>query len=153
MIFDTDVLIWFFRGNEKAKKIVRENMPFSISAVSYMELLQGALNKQELYDLLEKNYKSFVSLWEIAIKLAIKKLDLQGIEISDLVQFCSEQNIEIVQLPVSAVKKYAAIPIKENHKDPFDRALIALCISDDYVFLSHDGKLEQYTQDGLVFIS
>ena len=48
MIFDTDVLIWFFRGNEKAKKIVRENMPFSISAVSYMELLQGALNKQEL---------------------------------------------------------------------------------------------------------
>lgn len=54
---------------------------------------------------------------------------------------------------VSAVKKYAAIPIKENHKDPFDRALIALCISDDYVFLSHDGKLEQYTQDGLVFIS
>ena len=48
MIFDSDVLIWFFRGNEKAKKIVRENMPFSISAVSYMELLQGALNKQEL---------------------------------------------------------------------------------------------------------
>ncbi|MBR6080758.1 MAG: type II toxin-antitoxin system VapC family toxin [Treponema sp.] len=48
MIFDTDVLIWFFRGNEKAKKMVRENMPFSISAVSYMELLQGALNKQEL---------------------------------------------------------------------------------------------------------
>ena len=24
MIFDSDVLIWFFRGNEKAKKIVRE---------------------------------------------------------------------------------------------------------------------------------
>ena len=48
MILDSDVLIWFFRGNENAKKIVRMNIPFSISAVSYMELLQGALNKQEL---------------------------------------------------------------------------------------------------------
>ena len=48
MILDSDVLIWFFRGNENAKKIVRVNIPFSISAVSYMELLQGALNKQEL---------------------------------------------------------------------------------------------------------
>ena len=48
LIFDSDVLIWFFRGNENAKKIVRVNIPFSISAVSYMELIQGALNKQEL---------------------------------------------------------------------------------------------------------
>ena len=48
MILDSDVLIWFFRGNENAKKIVRVNIPFSISAVSCMELLQGALNKQEL---------------------------------------------------------------------------------------------------------
>ena len=30
------------------------------------------------YDLLEKNYKSFVSLWEIAIKLAVKKIIFTG---------------------------------------------------------------------------
>jgi len=75
------------------------------------------------------------------------------LEIPDLVQICQEQNIKIVQLPVSAVTKYRNLPIKENHKDPFDRALISLCISDDYVFLSHDTKLEQYEKDGLVFIS
>lgn len=51
MIFDSDVLIWFFRGNESAKKAVRANVPFSISAVSYMELIQGALNKQELFQM------------------------------------------------------------------------------------------------------
>lgn len=130
-LIDTHILIWLAVSPEKVSKKI-------------CEIIENPQNSISI---------STVSLWEIAIKLAIKKLDLQGIEISDLVQFCSEQNIEIVQLPVSAVKKYAEIPIKENHKDPFDRALIALCISDDYVFLSHDGKLEQYTQDGLVFIS
>ena len=96
---------------------------------------------------------STVSLWEIAIKLSIKKLDLQGLEIADLVQICEEQDINIVQLPVSAVKQYRTLPIKENHRDPFDRALIALCISDGYVFLSHDTKIAQYETDGFISIS
>lgn len=51
LIFDTDVLIWFFRGNENAKEIIRANIPFSISSISYMELLQGVLNKQELLEI------------------------------------------------------------------------------------------------------
>ena len=67
MIFDSDVLIWFFRGNESAKKIVRGNIPFSISAVSYMELLQGALNKQELLGIkkfLEKSETKIIPMNE-----------------------------------------------------------------------------------------
>lgn len=47
MIIDTDVLIWYLRGKQSAKTIVEENIPFSISAVTYMELLQGMRNKQE----------------------------------------------------------------------------------------------------------
>ena len=39
MIFDTDVMIWFLRGNEKAVDLVEKSMPFSISIVTYMELL------------------------------------------------------------------------------------------------------------------
>lgn len=98
-------------------------------------------------------YVSTVSLWEIAIKLSIKKLDLQGLEILDLVQICQEQGIKIVQLPNSSVIQYKNLPVKQNHKDPFDRILISICISDSYVFLSHDTKLNQYKTDGLVFIS
>lgn len=98
-------------------------------------------------------YVSTVSLWEIAIKLSIKKLDLQGLEILDLVQICQEQGIKIVQLPISSVIQYKNLPVKQNHKDPFDRILISICISDSYVFLSHDTKLNQYKTDGLVFIS
>lgn len=48
MIIDTDVLIWFLRGNEKAREIVMRSVPFSISAVTYMELVQGMRNKEEL---------------------------------------------------------------------------------------------------------
>ena len=47
MIIDTDVLIWYLRGNEKAKKVVEEALPFSMSAVTYMELLQGMKDKEE----------------------------------------------------------------------------------------------------------
>ena len=47
MIIDTDVLIWYLRGNEKAKKVVESFVAFKISAVTYMELLQGMKNKEE----------------------------------------------------------------------------------------------------------
>ena len=48
MVFDTDVLIWYLRGNENATKTVVESLPFSISIVTYMELVQGMRNKNEL---------------------------------------------------------------------------------------------------------
>jgi len=48
MLFDTDVLIWCFRGNEKAaKRIDRESGERLLSIVSYMELIQGARNNRE----------------------------------------------------------------------------------------------------------
>ena len=47
MIIDTDVLIWYLRGNDKAKNIVEDNVPFSISVVTYMEIIQGMKNKEE----------------------------------------------------------------------------------------------------------
>lgn len=48
MIIDTDVMIWFLRGNQKAIDFIMDAMPFSISIVTYMELVQGMRNKREL---------------------------------------------------------------------------------------------------------
>ena len=48
MIFDTDVMIWAFRGNTKALDAIDAATERAISAVTYMELLQGVRNKQEL---------------------------------------------------------------------------------------------------------
>ena len=48
MIFDTDVMIWAFRGNGKALDAIDEATTRSISSVTYMELLQGVRNKAEM---------------------------------------------------------------------------------------------------------
>ncbi|MEA3467567.1 MAG: type II toxin-antitoxin system VapC family toxin [Thermodesulfobacteriota bacterium] len=48
MLFDTDVIIWYMRGNINALKAVRQHKNFVISVVTYMELVQGMRNKNEL---------------------------------------------------------------------------------------------------------
>jgi predicted nucleic acid-binding protein len=48
MLVDTDVIIWYMRGNEKARDYLDANPYFQISVVTYMELVQGMRNKQEL---------------------------------------------------------------------------------------------------------
>lgn len=47
MLFDTDVLIWFLKGNLGAAEAIQEEPERRISIVTYMELIQGVKNKQE----------------------------------------------------------------------------------------------------------
>jgi predicted nucleic acid-binding protein len=51
VLMDTDVLIWYMRGNEKAYDAIETSNSFSISVVTYMELVQGMKNKKELISL------------------------------------------------------------------------------------------------------
>jgi len=62
VLIDSDVLIWYMRGNENAKRIVAKAVPFNISVVCYMELVQGMRNKKELVLL-----KKYLKLWEVEI--------------------------------------------------------------------------------------
>ena len=48
MIVDTDVLIWHMRGNTNARRVINKLDSFSISAITYMEIVQGIRNKKEL---------------------------------------------------------------------------------------------------------
>ncbi len=48
MLIDTDVIIWYLRGNKKAKESLDFLDDFAISCVTYMEILQGLRNKKEL---------------------------------------------------------------------------------------------------------
>lgn len=48
MVIDTDVLIWYMRGNDKAYQVIENSSNFFISVVTYMELVQGLRNKKEL---------------------------------------------------------------------------------------------------------
>ena len=57
-MIDSDVLIWYLRGNEKAFKVIEEQNGFFISVISYMELVQGMQNKREL-TLLRKTMRNW----------------------------------------------------------------------------------------------
>jgi len=46
-LIDTDVLIWYMRGNEKARAAIRNIEKPAISIVTQMELVQGLRNKTE----------------------------------------------------------------------------------------------------------
>jgi predicted nucleic acid-binding protein len=45
MLYDTDILIWVQRGNDKAAHVIDEDNERCISIFTYMELLQCAKNK------------------------------------------------------------------------------------------------------------
>lgn len=62
MIIDTDVLIWDLRGNNKAKHVIHEHIPFNISVVTYIELVQGMRNKDQLTKFIKQ-----LTEWEVNI--------------------------------------------------------------------------------------
>jgi len=50
-LLDTDVIIWYLRGNKNAYDLIHSLNVFAISAVTYMELVQGMRDKIELRQL------------------------------------------------------------------------------------------------------
>jgi len=62
MIYDTDILIWVQRGNNKAAKLIDKDDAKYLSIQSYMELLQGAKNKIH-----HKYVKDFINDFEFSI--------------------------------------------------------------------------------------
>lgn len=72
MLIDTDVLIWYLKGNENAYEVIENSGYFFISVVTYMELVQGMRNKRELSvfrkSLLGWNAKILYISEEISIK-------------------------------------------------------------------------------------
>jgi len=48
MLVDTDVLIWHLRGNYRATQRLDQLDKLTISAITYLELLQGVRNRAEM---------------------------------------------------------------------------------------------------------
>ena len=86
-------------------------------------------------------FVSVASLWEIAIKANIGKLDLSA-PFSTI-----EPNLValgITQLPITFkdLEVYLSLPL--HHRDPFDRILIAQAINYSLALVSQDTKMDAY---------
>jgi predicted nucleic acid-binding protein len=62
MLIDSDVLIWYIRGNENAQNTINNNIPFKISVINYMEVIQGMKDKKEL-----KSFQKYLKRWSVDI--------------------------------------------------------------------------------------
>lgn len=85
---------------------------------------------------------SVVSIWEIALKVQIGRLQLPG----PLREFITRQLRvgQITVLPIHAhhVFRLATLPL--HHRDPFDRMLVAQSLEEGVPLISRDPELAPY---------
>lgn len=116
-LLDTQIFLWFINGDKR----------LSSSIISKI--------KQA-----EKVFISSASIWEIAIKIKIKKFDAN---IEEIVS--SIEKSGFTELPVTSLHAIIVCSLQDIHRDPFDRILIAQAISEPFIFLSADKKLKDYS--------
>ena len=118
-LLDTHIVIWTMVGSEKLSSRARD-------------ILESPDNLL---------YVSPVSVWEVAIKHALRPTDMP-VTAEQMIRFCRESGI--IELPVAFrhAQRVATLPLL--HNDPFDRMLVAQALEDGLNLLSHDRKLPLY---------
>jgi len=97
-------------------------------------------------------YVSTVSFWEISLKTRIKKYAFDNINIKDFPQYARNMGFTIIDMQENETITFHELPLKKNHKDPFDRMLIWQAITKNMTMLSKDELFGQYKKDGLKLI-
>jgi len=93
-------------------------------------------------------YVSSVTLWEIAIKTRIGKLNIEGTSIDEIPSII--ERLEYSQISMTSEDALGYINLKEDtHKDPFDRMLIWQCMSRNMIMISKDTEFAKFVPFGL----
>jgi PIN domain nuclease of toxin-antitoxin system len=87
-------------------------------------------------------YFSSVSLWEIAIKVNIGKLDL-NCSFEDLLYRLKYIKAELLPITDIDTLIYSGLALN-NHRDPFDRMLIAQAIHHNLAIVGCDASFDAY---------
>jgi PIN domain nuclease of toxin-antitoxin system len=95
---------------------------------------------------------SAVTFWEISLKARIKKFSFENINIKDFPRYAREMEFTLIDMRENEAVSFHELPLKDNHKDPFDRMLIWQAITNDMTMISKDNFFEQYKKDGLKLI-
>jgi PIN domain nuclease of toxin-antitoxin system len=122
---DTHVLLWALNQPQRLSRGIRSILEDEATTVCY----------------------SSISLWEIAIKHGLGKLDLLG---HSPEEFLAElERSFFVHRPLDPHSLISSYHLPSHHRDPFDRMLIWEAIRNNLVLLSADGKSDAYAEDGL----
>jgi PIN domain nuclease of toxin-antitoxin system len=115
-ILDTHILIWWAEDN----KLLRPEF------------------KKIISDSTNTIFVSVASVWEVIIKTKLKKIKLQS-PIEKIVDKYGFNYLDIKLSHVLGQKK-----LKDYHKDPFDRILIAQSIAEKMILLTDDKLVRRY---------
>ena len=116
LLLDTHVFLWAVTANRRLKPSTRE-------------LLSRA----------DAVYVSAASIWEIAIKAQLGKIEADATFLVDAID-----NSGFQELPVSAHHAAAAAKLPPHHNDPFDRLLLAQAFLEPLRLVTADSVLAAY---------
>jgi len=119
LLVDTHLLLWAAARSRRLPKEARR-------------LIENPRN--------EVHY-SAASLWEIAIKLGLRRADFR-LDLGRLRLALSEMGF--LELPVTGAHAERLVALPPIHKDPFDRMLLAQSFSEPLVLLTNDARLAAY---------
>ncbi len=87
-------------------------------------------------------FVSIASLWEIAIKSGLDKLELQR-PFENLEADLQRLDIKILPIAFAELDIYRSLPL--HHRDPFDRILIAQSIGNSLTIITRDPLFQPYS--------
>ncbi len=120
LLLDTHAFIWFISGDASLP-------PKVLDAIKNVE---------------NKCFISIASLWEIAIKSSLKKLELKS-DFNRIVDFLADNDIEILAITFDHLQRL--LTLEFHHKDPFDRIIISQALTERLTILSKDEHFPSYT--------
>lgn len=117
LLLDTHIFLWWIKGHANLSKSTRS------------KILQAS-----------EVYVSSASIWELTIKIKLKKLE--G-DINEIIAIIGKSGF--LELPITSQHAAMVLTLPEIHRDPFDRILIAQAISEPLLFLTMDAQLKNYS--------
>lgn len=101
--------------------------------------------QQVLTDVTNELVISPASIWEMAIKIRLGKLDLSGISLEAATgRLRVQQKIGLLTIKQSHLLRIATLPKVKDHGDPFDLLIIAQALTESLPVLTSDGKFHLY---------
>jgi PIN domain nuclease of toxin-antitoxin system len=119
-LIDTNAFLWFISGDSRL----------------------GLSAKALTMEINNEIFLSIASLWEIAIKMSIGKLEL-SMSYKDLLSTQIEDN-EIKLLPIEKNHLRELVRLPFYHRDPFDRLIISQSIAENLPILTCDRHFSDY---------